>query len=369
MKAEGHQGWHGRSGGDQELQKVIVHVGAPKVASTSIQSFLRRNASQLREQGIYPLDSSLLPLLPLKPGKASLMGPDLQFEAILAGAGDIREKTSALVDRYCRAFEAEARNAGGGVIVWSAENLTRLSADRRILLAAFEAVARRFDLDVIFYVRRPDLWLESYWKQFALKNSKEPPARWALQRAETGYPDFLAAARAWAEVVGRNRIVVRPLDPAALWNDGLLADFAARLGATGLDCGMVKENRMLHPAFLGFCHRHADLLFRSPHDMRLFDWAEAAGLFAKSDARILSPAVRREILALLADNNRALLTEFCPAEASALIPSWCPASGSVGLASGDPDPPKPARARMQIERAIAWGLMQGLRVHGRLLRP
>lgn len=205
----------GRRGrvGDPVLQKVIVHIGAPKVASTSIQSFLRHNATRLRDQGIYPLGSSLMPA---KPDGTSPMGPDLQFKAILGGADDAGQKTSALIDRYCRAFEAEAKNAQGGIIVWSAENLTRLSADRSILLAAFKEVDRHFDLEVILYVRRPDLWLESYWKQFALKRSKDSPARWAIQRAESGHPDFLAAARAWSEIVGRERIVVRPLDPATL---------------------------------------------------------------------------------------------------------------------------------------------------------
>ncbi|MGH6880960.1 hypothetical protein [Hypericibacter sp.] len=347
------------------MQKVVVHVGAPKVASTSIQSFLRRNAGRLREQGIYPLDSTLLPI---KPDGTSPMGPDLQFEAILGGPDDVRKKTSALIDRYCQAFDAEARNAKGGVIVWSAENLTRLSADRSVLLAAFREVSRRFDLEVMLYVRRPDLWLESYWKQFALKIHQESPARWALRRAGTGYPDFLAAARAWEEAVGHDRIAVRPLDPAALWNGSLLEDFAARLGATGLDCSMTNENRMLHPAFLAFCHRHADILFLGPHDTRLFDWAEVVGLFARSDSRILGPMVRQQVLALLADNNRALLTEFCPVEAPALMPDWCPALGTAEIPASDLDPPQSPGRLATLERIAAWFLAQGLRVHSGLIK-
>jgi hypothetical protein len=347
------------------LQKVVVHIGAAKVASTSIQSFLRRNATQLREQGIFPLDSSLMPV---KPDGTSPMGPDLQFEAILGGTGDAQQKTAALTDRYCRAFEAEAQRAEGGVIVWSAENLTRLSADRSILLAAFKEVARHFDLQAILYVRRPDLWLESYWKQFALKRSKDSPARWAIQRAESGQPDFLAAARAWSEAVGRERIVVRPLDPASLWNSAVLAEFADRLGARGLDCSMPNENRMLHPAFLRFCHRHADLLFRGPHDVRLFDWAEAAGFYAKAESRILGPTARHRILALLSDNNRALLTEFCPAEAPALIPSWCPSPRTAAVPVTDLDLPRPPRGLAMMERLAARGLAQALRFHDRIFK-
>ena len=69
--------------------------------------------------------------------------------------------------------------------------------------------------------------------------------------------------------------------------------------------------------------------------MCLFEWAEAAGLFAKADSRILAPAVRQRILALLADNNSALLTRFGPIEAPALILSWSPAAGGAEIAPSD----------------------------------
>jgi hypothetical protein len=99
--------------------------------------------------------------------------------------------------------------------------------------------------------------------------------------------------------------------------------------------------------------------------MCLFEWAEAAGLFAKADSRILAPAVRQRILTLLADNNSALLTRFGPIEAPALILSWSPAAGGAEIAPSDLDPPGSPRAPMPIERALAWDLTQALRVRGR----
>ena len=339
------------------MQQVVLHIGAPKAASTSIQSFLRQNASRLREQGLCPLDKFLAPI---EPGGLARMGPHMPSEEILVGAGSVAEKTAGLADLYCSAFERAARVSGCDRVVFSAENLARLNAERDIVIAAFQEVARRFDLRVVFYVRRPDLWLESCWKQWTLKVSRAYPAQWSLECAEQGFPDFLGEARAWSAGLGRERLIVRILDPATLWNGAVLENFAALLGATGLDRNLASENRMLHPALLGFFHRHADLLFEGPHDGRLFNWAEAVRLFAKPGQRLLSVAVRHRILALLSENSRALLTEFCPNEAPALMASWCP-SGTVTLPARDLGMSESPWGLASLERLAAWGLAQTLR--------
>jgi hypothetical protein len=351
-------------GRDPVLPRVVVHIGAPKVASTSIQSFLRRNVTRLREQGIFPLDKFLMSA---KPDGTSQMGPHIRSEDILAGGGSAAEKTSALIGLYCPALEAEARASGCDMVVFSAENLARLNAERDIVIGAFQEVGRRFDLRVVFHVRRPDFWLESCWKQWALKVSKASPARWATECAERGMPDFLGEARAWSAALGRQRLFVRPLDPATLWNEAVLEDFAGLIGAAGLDRHLANENRMLNAALLRFFHRHADLLFHGPHDVRIFKWAEAAGLFAKPGHRLLSAAVRHRILALLSDSNRALLTEFCPNEAPALLTSWCPPEAALAPV-GDLDLPEPPRGLAVMERLAAKGLAQALRFQDRISR-
>jgi len=343
------------------LQQVLLHIGAPKAASTSIQSFLRQNAGRLREQGLCPLDRVLAPI---EPGGIARMGPHMPSEEILVGAGSAMEKTASLADLYCSGFDRAARVSGCDRVVFSAENLARLNAERDIVIAAFQEVARRFDLRVVFYVRRPDLWLESCWKQWVLKVSKASPVQWALECAEQGVPDFLGEARAWSAGLGQGRLFVRALDPAALWNGAVLEDFAELLGATGLDRNLARENRMLHPTLLRFFHRHADLLFQGPHDARLFNWAEGLGLYAKPGQRLLSAAVRHRILALLSESSRALLTEFCPREAPALLESWCP-SGNAAVPASDRSATEPGHAAASVDRLAAWGLAQALRFHGR----
>lgn len=351
-------------GREPGLQQVVVHIGAPKAASTSIQSFLRQNASRLREQGLCPLDKCLEPV---KPDGTSRMGPHMRSEEILVGVGSVAEKAAGLADLYCSALDRAARISGCDRVVFSAENLARLNAERDIVIAAFREVARRFDLRVVFYVRRPDLWLESCWKQWTLKVSKASPAQWSLECARQGVPDFLGEARAWSAGLGQGRLFVRALDPAALWDGAVLEDFAELLGATGLDCNLAHENRMLYPALLRFFHRHADLLFQGPHDGRLFKWAESMRLFAKPGQRLVSADVRHRILTLLSEGSRALLTEFCPNEAPALVASWCP-SGTVSIAPGDPEAAEATAGLATLERLAAKGLAQALRLQARLTK-
>jgi hypothetical protein len=342
------------------LHKVVVHIGAPKAASTSIQSFLRHNASRLRAQGICPLDRFLMPI---EPGGTARMGPHMGSEEIVVGTGSPAEKSESLADLYGSAFDKAARASGCDRIVFSAENLVRLNPERDIVIAALQEVARRFDLRVVFYVRRPDFWLESCWKQWALKVSRASPAQWALECATQGVPVFWGEARAWSAALGRERLFVRALYPAVLWGGAVLEDFAALLGAGDLDRDLASENRMLHPALLRFFHRHADLLFQGEHDGRLFHWAESAGLFAKPGQRLLSAAVRHRVLTLLSEGSRALLTEFCPKEAPALMGSWCP-SGNATVPASDLDASRSVPGLALMERLAARGLAQTLRLHG-----
>jgi hypothetical protein len=350
--------------GGPALQKVVVHIGAPKAASTSIQSFLRHNASRLREQGICPLDKFLVPV---RPHGGSRMGPHMRSDEILTGPGSATGKISSLVDLYCSALDTAARASECDRLVFFAENLTRLNADRDILIAAFQQVARRFDQRLVLYARRPDLWLESSWKQWVFKVCRASPAHWAIESAGQGFPDFLSEARAWSAGLGLERLLVRVLDPVALWNEAVLQDFAELVGATGLDTHFVNENRMLHPAVLRFFHRHADLLFQGPYDTRLFKWAEVAGLFARPGQRLLSAAVRHRVLTLLSDSSRAFLTEFCPNEAPALTASWCP-SGPAMVPASDLDLSRSVRGLAPIERLAARGLAQALRLYGLRLK-
>jgi hypothetical protein len=342
------------------LRKLVLHIGAPKAASTSIQTFLGRNAGRLLAQGIIVLDRELTPAS--EDGSAP-MGADADTEETLLDPGLSGEgKIERISARYLAAIDRAVDRFDCHTVVISAENLARLAPDRALVIAAFARLMPRLDLRVLFYVRRPDYWLESAWKQWTLKVTHVPPAEWAASLAEEGAPDFLGTARDWKTMAGPDHFVIRLLDPKALWGIAVLQDFAALIGATDLDFDIANENPMLHPALLRFFQRHHKVLFSDAHDSRLFDWAERLRLFAPSGRRLLSEPERRGLLAALADRNRALLTEFFPDSLPALLPSWCPvATDEPQRELGPPSPWKAPRVVAGLERAAARALALALK--------
>lgn len=349
-----------RRQGIRHLQKLIVHIGAGKVASTTIQAFLWENAGRLQQQGIIVLDRYLRPAG--RQAKNS-MGADGELEKIMAGPGGDAEKVTRIADRYMAAVDMVAGSSGRRAIVISAENLMRCLDSRSNVIAAFKIVAAHVDLQVLLYVRRPDLWLESAWKQWALKYEAASSARWALKMAGLGIPNFLAEARAWKSILEPERLVVRIVDPAALWGNAVLDDLALLLEAENLERNIPPENPILHPAFLRFCHRHRDLLFDDIHDHRAFVWGAERGLATGSGKRMLKPSVRHRVLAIMADANRDFLAEFCPTEAPGLLPEWCPDPSKMPIREEDLDEPRPAPVLEPFERYFASWL--GRRLRGR----
>ena len=347
--------------GYRRLRKLVLHIGAPKAASTSIQAFLGRNAARLRTQGILVLDHRLAPAA--RDGRA-ILGADIETEETVADAGSSGEqKIERIAARYLAAVDRAIAGIDCHTIVISAENLARLVPDRTLVISAFARLKARFDLHIVFYVRRPDYWLESAWKQWAIKVTREPPAEWAMSLADQGLPDFLGTARDWSAMAGPDHFVIRLLDPAALWGVAVLQDFAAIIGAEDLDLAIAHENPMLHPALLRFFQRHGDLLFSDVHDTRPFDWAERLWLYAPAGGRLLSEPVRQKLLAALADRNRVFLTEFFPDLAPRLMADWCPA------VTGEPrpEPESPPRARSPrllatVERTAARVLAAALKL-------
>ena len=311
-------------------------------------------------QRIVVLDRKLAPAS--EDGQA-LMGVDAETEAILIDPGlSDGQKIERISARYLAAIDRAVDSFDCHTVVISAENLARLERDRTLIIAAFARLMPRLDLRILFYVRRPDYWLESAWKQWAMKVTHLSPVDWAMSVADWGMPDFLGTARDWKAMAGPNHFIIRLLDPKALWGSAVLQDFAALIGATDLDFDIANENPMLHPALLRFFQRHREVLFSNVHDSRLFDWAERLRLFAPSGRRLLSEPVRQRLLAALADRNRALLTEFFPDSAPAFLPSWCPVATDEPLRELDPPSPrKPPRVIAGLERAAARALALALK--------
>jgi hypothetical protein len=186
--------------------RIVLHIGAPKTASTYIQRRLRANTVRLRENGIYV---PVLPEVAEMAGNAKLLPtalgqrPSLTFQRAFPKI-DIRAlDPKKIVARLLQDWRSDSES-----VILSAENLrpTHARPVRELLPTTAPCV-------VILYVRRQDRWLDSYFNQMIKTNEIHENIDAFLDRLLSGNderlcrPDWFAHYSAWREAFGNCEVV------------------------------------------------------------------------------------------------------------------------------------------------------------------
>jgi len=142
-------------------QKLLLHVGLPKTATSAMQMWCNTNALQLKEQGIvYPEPS------------AETSMPKHQFMV-----------TDIMRNEFSATRKALAQGSGGRQVVMTSEGLTNHLYDfRPAALAQFREILRDHAVTVFIVVRDRERWARSYYKQCAL-NPEVPPYDYASSKS------------------------------------------------------------------------------------------------------------------------------------------------------------------------------------------
>ena len=141
------------------MRKLFLHMGAQRTATSSIQSFMHANVEALLDQGVlYPF---------------GVKRHQKQLNAVFNGGMTGAELAMTLHKR------CGGRDKPVHTTVLSDEGIT-LHAD----LSPLKPLAERFDLKVIYSLRRQDLWLESWY----LQNVKW---QWNRELSHLTFPQFL----------------------------------------------------------------------------------------------------------------------------------------------------------------------------------
>jgi hypothetical protein len=186
--------------------RIVLHVGAPKTASTYIQRRLRTNAERLRRNGIYvPVLSEVAEmagnakLLPTALGQRPSLTFQRAFPKIDIAALDAKKIVGELLQDWRSASES---------VILSAENLRPIHArPMRELLPKSAPCA------VILFVRRQDRWLDSYFNQMIKTNEIHENISAFLDRLLAGKderlcrPDWFSHYEAWREAFGKCEVV------------------------------------------------------------------------------------------------------------------------------------------------------------------
>lgn len=281
--------------------RVVIHAGVHRTGTTSLQRSLSTRRAALAAHGVaYPGEEANHQKLAwaLKRGEAT--GADARAVADKAG-------------------DAET-------VVLSGEDFC-VHTDLRWL----EALTRDREVRAVFYLRRQDHWLMSWYNQhvkwpFDRQKAQMGPAAFLGCAEEFHWINFAALLGRWSAALGRERVEVGVVERGQV--EDVVADFAGRVGVPAeslADDGAPRANDSLPVHVLEFA-RHLGLFDMPPGRRTRLLAALRAGLARhEQDARtVFTPAQRQALLARYADSNAAVAQTFFGREALFLEPPPSP---------------------------------------------
>ena len=213
---------------DHAPEQVVLHLGAGKTGTSSLQYLLAANREVLAADGT---------LYPRTPGKArhTRLGMFAKSDEELVRTGAWRRMGRPDPRRFRRRFRRrllqEVADAGARQVLFSDEALFGLPEDAmRRLRRLTRAIGG--DVRVVVYLRRQDERLVSRYQQEVKTGSVATLADWAAGYG-TNLHDYHQRLSTWCRVLGRSALVVRRFERSSFLNGNLYDDFLDAVG-TGL---------------------------------------------------------------------------------------------------------------------------------------
>lgn len=274
-----------RAGHDSLL---VLHVGMPKTGTTSIQNSLAANRDWLYSQGIhYP---SLVPGMP---------GPSTAHHAVAHALAESTLRQRIQLVRFRRRVLRAAVPAR--MTVLSAEPiyrhlLGRKSTDIEEFLHGHLAYLRRlaeylsgFDVQILLYLRRPDTFIVSHYKE-AINNGNQPPdlGTYATRYAWlTAYPERVSA---FHSVFGAPEVRTYEAECAKGLLPGLYSGLAVAPPPVEAETYLRRSPSNRATLWLRRAQHETPRSQQAHRSRVLFTTSDGAHLFAEPDASTLWPS-------------------------------------------------------------------------------
>ncbi len=287
-------------------KKVIIHIGASKAGSSSIQSFLRRNRFNFSAFGYIIPDTNM-----------SVGGPVTGDHVFTLEALAKRRDAAGFRDRIDAIF-AQSDPDAEGVIV-SAENLSNTGNSSLI-----SGLSDEYDVRIVMYLRRQDDLLTSAWQQWASKIESDFNAWLILALQQFGHWDSVLAE--WEAQTSREAMVVRVFDRASFTNGDVVQDFvdAIGLGDRGdtFDFAQSDSNPSITDAVTAMVAGNR-AIFTDVHDNRFYNALgnlTGRALVEKTRLSLLTQAQRDKITEYYRAGNEAVCRRYFPGRARLFPP-------------------------------------------------
>ncbi len=213
------------------MRKIVLHIGAEKTGTTTIQEFLALNRDRLRELGVY---------FPKAVGEKN--HTHLALCAALDKRGISKRAAGRLAENGLEDFRLKirkslddelAKNLPCDTVVFSGEHMHSQLQTPEELERLKQMLPKADELRIVFYIRRQDQAAVSLFST-ALKAGGGGGEGFQFPEDEAGrLPyrfDYLRAYKLWASVFGKESIVVRIFDKAEFVNGDLIEDFCHAAG-------------------------------------------------------------------------------------------------------------------------------------------
>jgi len=214
------------------FDKILIHIGAEKTGTSTIQRFLRANRDRLGTQNIY---------YPQTPGEenhtrlAVAAQTSVREQAFLRQeVGDASaEALAAFQESFVAALQAELADAaamGFRRLVFSSEHChtrVKTAAEAAQLAGLLRPLARK--VKILFYIRRQDEVAVSLYST-ALRAGYEHRAPDLSFGADAHRFNYQKVCTLYEDAFGEGALTVRLYDPEAFEGQNLLADFCFAAG-------------------------------------------------------------------------------------------------------------------------------------------
>jgi hypothetical protein len=202
-------------------EKLILHIGIHKTGSTSLQHFLFDNRSSLTAAGFYyPVEGayywhgqrsqSLLSHSILNKRPAYLAHVDFDMSQCIS---DIKRDVAA---------------SPSPQVIISSEHFSEASSTKQFasILEVFSDLFKT--INIVVYLRRQDLWLESNWSQLVKDGYINMTFEEFARKEEPN--NYYELVRSLADVFGKSNVIVRPFEREQFYRNDLIRDFMHVLG-------------------------------------------------------------------------------------------------------------------------------------------
>ncbi len=264
------------------LDEVLIHAGIHRTGTTSLQTCLSGNRGALAAQGV------------------DYAGDTVHHQHLVTALKRRHAGTAEL-------FELLETAPRGPRALLSGEDFSSMKD-----LGWLKELAGRHPVRAIFYLRRQDHWMMSWYNQhlkwpFDPEKSRMAPEEFLARIGDFHWLDFEALVGRWEAVLGRDRVDVRIVEPGQV--EDVIGDFLSWLG---VDEGPIARpetriNDSLPVHLLGIV-RHLGLYEMGPGKRQrvLAALRAALGDKMKPPATVFTPEQRHAILDRFEAPNRRL---------------------------------------------------------------